>query len=294
MRKLYLLAWSRWPPRVAAVAPAARRRKLTTTSRCRSRPVCRRRRRWGGTAGTSSRATSTMTFVQGHRPRDGGQRHEGRRLPVRQHRRLLVAGRRAAAEGSLQHDPARFPQGIKPVADFVHGLGLKLGIYGDRGIETCGHRAGSEDHEVAGRDDVRVVGGRLPEVRQLPRSGAQPGADHQPHFEAMRDGAGRQRTPDRVQRLRLVVLRMGDAHRPPAAHDDRHQEPLDARSQFGGSRLDHHQPEDQPAARRLRRAQPVERSRHARGRQQRQRRRLRHRRREPEPLQPVGDHRRRR
>ena len=35
------------------------------------------------------------------------------------------------------------------------------------------------------------------------------------------DGTGR---ADRVQRLRLVVLRMGDARRPPAADDDRHQQ----------------------------------------------------------------------
>jgi len=41
-----------------------------------------------------------------------------------------------AADGSLQADPAHFPDGIAPIADFVHGLGLKLGLYGDRGTET--------------------------------------------------------------------------------------------------------------------------------------------------------------
>jgi alpha-galactosidase len=56
----------------------------------------------------------------------------------------------AARDGSgmLQPDPVHFPNGIAPVADYVHGLGLKLGIYGDRGTETCGHRAGSEGHEA--------------------------------------------------------------------------------------------------------------------------------------------------
>jgi alpha-galactosidase len=53
-----------------------------------------------------------------------------------------------AADGSLQPDLTRFPDGIGAVADYVHGLGLKLGIYGDRGWETCGHRAGSEGHEM--------------------------------------------------------------------------------------------------------------------------------------------------
>src|SRR3954452_17582447 len=32
------------------------------------------------------------------------------------------------AQGRLQADPERFPGGIKAVADYVHGKGLKLGI----------------------------------------------------------------------------------------------------------------------------------------------------------------------
>lgn len=40
----------------------------------------------------------------------------------------------------------RFPDGMKPVADYVHDLGLKLGIYSDRGDTTCAFRAGSRDH----------------------------------------------------------------------------------------------------------------------------------------------------
>ena len=134
-----------------------------------------------------------------------------------------------AAEGSLQHDPARFPDGIKPLADYVHSLGLKLGIYGDRGIETCGHRAGSEGHEVQDAMTFASWGVDYLKYDNCPDPGPNPGPIIQPRFEAMRDGAGRRRTPDRVQRLRLVVLRMGDARRPPAADDDRHQEPLDAR-----------------------------------------------------------------
>jgi alpha-galactosidase len=53
-----------------------------------------------------------------------------------------------APDGSLQNDPVRFPEGIAPIAEYVHSKGLKLGIYGDRGWETCGHRAGSENHEM--------------------------------------------------------------------------------------------------------------------------------------------------
>jgi alpha-galactosidase len=55
-----------------------------------------------------------------------------------------------AADGSLQSDPSRFPGGIKALADYVHdpARGLKLGIYGDRGDETCGHYPGSQGHEA--------------------------------------------------------------------------------------------------------------------------------------------------
>jgi alpha-galactosidase len=41
------------------------------------------------------------------------------------------------AQGNLVADSARFPSGIEALADYVHGLGLKLGIYGDRGSMTC-------------------------------------------------------------------------------------------------------------------------------------------------------------
>ncbi|XP_030640789.1 alpha-N-acetylgalactosaminidase-like [Chanos chanos] len=39
--------------------------------------------------------------------------------------------------GRLQPDPHRFPGGIAQLADYVHGLGLKLGIYADFGTHTC-------------------------------------------------------------------------------------------------------------------------------------------------------------
>ncbi|MGW4568506.1 NPCBM/NEW2 domain-containing protein [Streptomyces sp. NPDC004561] len=41
------------------------------------------------------------------------------------------------ADGKLVPDPARFPHGIKAVADYVHAKGLKLGIYTSAGIKTC-------------------------------------------------------------------------------------------------------------------------------------------------------------
>ncbi|HUB51041.1 MAG TPA: glycoside hydrolase family 27 protein, partial [Terracidiphilus sp.] len=47
------------------------------------------------------------------------------------------------AKGDLQPDPARFPRGMKPLANQIHRLGLKFGIYEDAGSTTCGEFAGS-------------------------------------------------------------------------------------------------------------------------------------------------------
>lgn len=38
---------------------------------------------------------------------------------------------------SLEPDPVRFPQSIKQLADHLHSLNLKIGIYGDCGTATC-------------------------------------------------------------------------------------------------------------------------------------------------------------
>lgn len=56
------------------------------------------------------------------------------------------------AEGNLQVDPGRFPKGMKPVADAVHALGLKFGIYEDAGYDTCGGFAGSGEPKGGGAD----------------------------------------------------------------------------------------------------------------------------------------------
>ena len=52
------------------------------------------------------------------------------------------------AQGNIVADPARFPSGIKALADYVHSKGLKLGLYTDAGRLTCQKRPGSFDHEL--------------------------------------------------------------------------------------------------------------------------------------------------
>ncbi|CAJ1404395.1 unnamed protein product [Effrenium voratum] len=51
-------------------------------------------------------------------------------------------------DGVLVPDPDAFPQGMKPVADYVHESGLKFGIYTDRGTWTCAGRPGTWGYEV--------------------------------------------------------------------------------------------------------------------------------------------------
>ena len=49
--------------------------------------------------------------------------------------------------GFIHPDPERFPNGMKALADYIHGLGLKFGIYSDAGWKTCGGRPGSRGYE---------------------------------------------------------------------------------------------------------------------------------------------------
>lgn len=51
------------------------------------------------------------------------------------------------AKGNIVADPQRFPFGIKALADYIHSLGLKFGIYSDAGSKTCAGRPGGRGHE---------------------------------------------------------------------------------------------------------------------------------------------------
>ena len=51
------------------------------------------------------------------------------------------------ANGRLRVDKKKFPGGIKKLADYVHSLGLKMGIYSCAGPLTCAGYPGSLDHE---------------------------------------------------------------------------------------------------------------------------------------------------
>lgn len=55
--------------------------------------------------------------------------------------------RERGADGRIVPDPEKFPHGMKAVADYVHGKGLKFGMYSCAGNLTCAGYPGSFDHE---------------------------------------------------------------------------------------------------------------------------------------------------
>ena len=49
--------------------------------------------------------------------------------------------------GFIHPDPERFASGMKALAEYIHSLGLKFGIYSDAGWQTCGGKPGSRGYE---------------------------------------------------------------------------------------------------------------------------------------------------
>jgi alpha-galactosidase len=49
--------------------------------------------------------------------------------------------------GNIVADKDKFPHGIKYLADYIHGKGLKFGIYSCAGSKTCAGRPGGRGHE---------------------------------------------------------------------------------------------------------------------------------------------------
>ena len=52
------------------------------------------------------------------------------------------------AQGRIVPDPKRFPAGMRALGDYVHGKGLKFGLYTDVGPRTCEGRPGSLGKET--------------------------------------------------------------------------------------------------------------------------------------------------
>ena len=65
-----------------------------------------------------------------------------------------------ASDGHIQPDAKKFPSGMKALGDYMHSLGLRLGIYSDAGNVTCEMRPGSYGYEREDAADYAEWGAR--------------------------------------------------------------------------------------------------------------------------------------
>ncbi|OLE28553.1 MAG: alpha-galactosidase, partial [Actinobacteria bacterium 13_1_20CM_3_71_11] len=87
------------------------------------------------------------------------------------------------AVGRLVPDPVKFPHGITGVANYVHGKGLKLGIYESAGTATCAGFPGSLGHE---QTDANTFASWGVDYLKYDNCNNQ-GVPHQQRYAAMRD-----------------------------------------------------------------------------------------------------------
>ena len=92
-----------------------------------------------------------------------------------------------AEDGTVQVDTESFPDGIAGVADYVHSLGLKLGIYSSRGAFTCAGRAGSEEHEQQDAETYAEWGVDYLKYDNCPGDDGADAATVQSQYQTMRD-----------------------------------------------------------------------------------------------------------
>jgi alpha-galactosidase len=91
-----------------------------------------------------------------------------------------------AADGQLQADPTRFPHGIAWLADQLHALGLKLGVYEAIGTQTCQRLPGSYGHYQQDADTFASWGVDFVKFDYCGvASGTDPSADYQQMSQAL-------------------------------------------------------------------------------------------------------------
>jgi alpha-galactosidase len=88
------------------------------------------------------------------------------------------------AAGNLVANATKFPNGIKPVADYVHSKGLKIGIYSEAGTTTCAGYPGSLGHEAA---DARTFASWGIDYLKYDNCGDHGGLTNQQRYTTMRD-----------------------------------------------------------------------------------------------------------
>ncbi|WP_255786739.1 lectin [Micromonospora sp. MH99] len=88
------------------------------------------------------------------------------------------------ASGDLVADPQKFPSGIKALADYVHGKGLKLGIYSSAGTLTCAGYPASINYE---QRDANLWASWGIDYLKYDNCGDHLGRSAQQRYTAMRD-----------------------------------------------------------------------------------------------------------
>ncbi|WP_026924219.1 lectin [Glycomyces arizonensis] len=88
------------------------------------------------------------------------------------------------ADGNLVADRERFPSGMKALADYVHGKGLKLGIYSSAGTTTCAGYPASIGYE---RQDAALWASWGIDYLKYDNCGDHLGQSAQERYTAMRD-----------------------------------------------------------------------------------------------------------
>ena len=61
-------------------------------------------------------------------------------------------------DGHMVADPAKFPSGMKALADYIHSKGLKFGMYSCDGTRTCAGYPGSYGYEFIDAFDFAEIG----------------------------------------------------------------------------------------------------------------------------------------
>ena len=97
------------------------------------------------------------------------------------------------SSGALVPDPARFPNGIKALADYVHSKGLKFGIYTSAGTKTCNKAGfpGGLGHE---QQDANTFASWGVDYLKYDNCNNQ-GVDAQQRYKAMRDALAKTGRP---------------------------------------------------------------------------------------------------
>ena len=112
------------------------------------------------------------------------------------------------ADGRLVADPALFPHGMKDLADYIHSLGFKFGMYSCVGTKTCAGYPGSFGHEFQDAQTFADWGVDFLKYDYCYQPDEHGALSHRPghRFQRLQLGRGRYRQMDPFHRRGYVAL----------------------------------------------------------------------------------------